>query len=126
MKKIFLMTAICIMCFLSGCSNSDYSTTPAGPTATVPPGITKPKGAMYDSNPPMMEGIVTSLTKDKIIISVEGKNWDFYLSDRAKEELGIYKEKFETPIVPGSFIQIKYEKLANGLTANNISFVTAN
>lgn len=123
MKKTFLIISLIIICLLSGCKDSDQYSAPAGPTPTIPPGITKTKGVRYDT---LMEGVVTKITKEKIFVSVEGKNWEFTLSDRAKEEMKIYDEKYNTPVVHGSYIQVKYEKLATGLIANNISFVTAN
>ncbi|MBR2499601.1 MAG: hypothetical protein IKB60_00825 [Clostridia bacterium] len=123
MKKLLIFTFI-ITGLLSGCSNQ----TPIEPepTPTISPSITKPQGVFYETTPPMLDGLVTELTDDTITVTIEDVPYELKLSKRAKEEIKIYKNKYDTPVSVGSFMQIKYEETKEGMIANNLAFVKVN
>ena len=123
MKK-FLIFILIIIGLLSGCSTQEAKA--PEPTPTIPPTVTKTQGVFYETTPPMLEGLVTELTKDTITVTIEDMPYELKLSKRAKEEIKIYKKKFDTPVRVGSFMQIKYEETKEGMIANNLAFVQMN
>ncbi len=122
MKKLLILTTIITL--LSGCSGSPAKESSSAPTLS--PSITNPQGVIYDIDPPMLDGLVTELTKDTITVTIEDEQMELKLSRRAKEEIKIYKEKYDTPVEVGSFMQIKYEETEDGFVANNLAFVKVN
>ena len=120
MKKLLILLCVCLV--LSGCS----AKTTDEPVPTLSPKITHPEGVWYDTKPPMVEGVVTKITKDKIVLSVENEDVKLTLSKRAKEEIDIFKEKHNMEVKVGSFLQVKYIETEKGLGALNIAFVEAN
>jgi len=126
-KKIFILSIITAI-LLTGCSCNSNSENSASPetTPTLSPLITTPEGQFLDTNPPRMEGLVISLDNDTITLKIQDTEYVLTLSERAKEEIEIYKTKFETPVQVGSFLQIPYEEADGGYIAKNILFVESN
>ena len=122
MKKTIITVGLISVLLLSGCAknkdNNSYD-----PDA---PHIQYTEGQFYDTNPPIMEGAVTAIDAETITIKIKGKEYTLTLSDRAKEEIVIFRDKYDKHIKVGTFMQIKYEEKDGGYIANNLLFLKGN
>ena len=117
MKKILIAGLITVL-LLSGCSGSNKNSNELT--------IQYTEGQFYDTTPPIMEGAVTSFDDETITIKIKGEDYTVTLSDRAKEEIQIFKEKYNKKIKVGTFLQIKYEMVGEKYIANSILFLKGN
>lgn len=106
MNKLALLLA-CIL-LLSGCT-----VTKIEPQATLQPGISKPEGAIVSTDPKIVEGRITKLTKDTICISVQKVDWELSLTEHAAWEVEQLNEK-GIEIMVGTFVMIYYDELEDG------------
>lgn len=122
MKKTIITIGLISVLLLSGCSKPQDNKTD-DPDA---PHIQYTEGQFYDTNPPIMEGAVTEIDADTITLKIKGQEYSLSLSDRAKEEIEIFSEKYDKHIKVGTFLQIKYEEKDGNYIANNIMFLKGN
>ena len=136
---LFIIFILCVFAFLafSGCSKAENSGDDIkeetqseqdknDSSLNLNPSITHPEGQFLDGNPPRMEGLCVALDKNTITLKVLDEEYKLKLSERTKEEIKIYKDKYNTPVSVGSFLQIPYEKTNDEYTALNILFVQSN
>ncbi|MBE7039057.1 MAG: hypothetical protein E7404_09180 [Ruminococcaceae bacterium] len=117
MKKI-LIAWLVIVLLLSGCSGENNKKNESN--------IQYTEGQFYDTSPPIMEGAVTDFDDETITLRIKGEDYTVILSDRAKEEIQIFKDKHNKIIKVGTLLQIKYEMLGEKYVANNILFLKRN
>ena len=137
-KIIFASLVIFIFAcgLLAGCRAKTPSATPtatpqaAESTPSFNPedaNISKTEGQFHDTNPPSMEGPVVALDNETITLKILGREYKLTLSQRAKEEIEIFRDKHSTPVEVGSYLQISYEKTEDGgYIAYNLRFVKSN
>ena len=121
MRKITVILLILALMITSGCSGKQALAEP-----TVNPSITYTKGRFIETNPPAMEGLITDVTKETITIKIEDKEYTLTLSERAKEEIVIFREKYDTHVQKGAFMQIKYDQNGDEYIAKNLLFLESN
>lgn len=139
---------ICLICTLvlyllsctmfTGCQSKKPSAPPSSPkndvtqesstpNETNETNITKTEGQFIDAEPPIMEGTVVAMDDETITLKVLGRDYKLNLSKRAKEEIVIFKDKYNKTVEIGSYLQIPYEKTNDGeYIAQNIRFVKSN
>ena len=132
----FIILCIFAIGLIAGCrEKTETSPTPSHipetpkPTlsATIETNITKTEGQFNDTNPPSMEGPVVALDEESITLKILGREYKITLSERAKEEIKIYRDKIGTPVEIGSYMQIPYKKTDDGgYIAYNLRFVKSN
>lgn len=121
MKKLTVFLLILSLVFVWGCVDIQPT---AEPTAN--PSITYTKGRFIDTNPPTMEGLITEVTDDTITIKIEDTDYKLTLSERAKEEIEIYRDKHDLHVQKGAFMQIKYDQEGDEYIAKNLLFLESN
>lgn len=117
MKKTLIFALLALM-LLSGCSK-DKTTDDA-------PSIRYTGGQFYDTTPPIMEGMVKTFDENTITLIIKDQEYPVSLSERAKEEVVIFRDKYAKFLKKGVFLQIKYEMVGNEYVANHISFLEGN
>lgn len=131
MKHKLLIYPLCLILavsFLSGCKKEEGNA--PLPVATKNPNITKPEGQFYGetaSGEFRAEGGLVSLGKDSMRVMVEGKEYEFVLSEKAKWEISIYNEDPKNlQIMRGTMLAITYTRKDLIWTAESIEILTAN
>lgn len=120
-KKLFLLCLLPILCLsFSGCQNKEE-----GPTATMPPGITHTEGGIESTEPPIVTGRVVSVDDNKIVLKVQGVDWELLLNDQTKWEKQRFAE-LEMPVLKGSFMRIFYEERDDKRTATKLEHLKVN
>ncbi len=125
MFKKVLSIAFCLtlcVAIFSGCGEKATPT----PTASVPPGITKPEGRILTLDPPIIEGRVTKLTEKKIWVMIQGVEWELNLNDEAKDAIKKLA-KNDIVIEKDTFVVVYYNNEENGSkTATGIERLRSN
>lgn len=120
-KKLFLLCLLPILCLsFSGCQNKEE-----GQTATMPPGITHAEGGIESTEPPIVTGRVVSVDDNKIVLKVQGVDWELLLNDQTKWEKQRFAE-LEMPVLKGSFMRIFYEEKDDKRTATKLEHLKVN
>ncbi len=119
----FIMLALLSISLFAGCGNTPDS---AEPEATLPPGISKPEGSVVSTDPPIVEGRITKLTKDEIHLSVQNVEWVLMQGERVKLTLEKFAEK-DIEVRTGTFVRLYYEQNDAGeRVATQLERVTVN
>ena len=116
--SIFLLLVLCLS--FVGCQGRD-----SGPTATLAPGIKDAAGGIESTNPPIVTGRVVAVDDDKIVLKVQGVEWELLLNDHTKWEKQRFAE-LEMPVLKGSFMRIYYEEGNGKRTATKLEHMKAN
>ena len=117
MKKILIFAFLALF-LLSGCSKDK--------AAEDAPSIRYTGGQFYNTTPPIMEGMVKDFDENTITLIIKDEEYPVSLSERAKEEIQIFRDKYGRLIEKGTFLQIKYEMQGKNYIANHISFLEGN
>ena len=130
MKRKLLIFPLCLilsMSFLAGCNMKKKA---PHPIATHNPDISIPEGRFLGETPDgqfRAEGGLVSLGEDSMRAIIEGKEYEFVLSEKVKWELSIFNKDSENPqIMRGTMLGITYSKRDLIWTAETIDIITAN
>lgn len=120
-KKIVSMFLLFIFCIsFSGCQKEE-----TGPNATLAPGIQRTEGEIESTNPPIVTGRVEQVDDEKIVLKVQGVEWELLLNDHTKWEKQRFAE-LEMPVLKGSFMRIYYEENQGKRTATKLEHMKVN
>lgn len=118
-KRITAFLSV-ILCFilLTGC-NANF-------TPEVPEGITNPDGGIMSTNPPIVEGWIVKISKDKITIMVDKVEWDMKLDEQVQKNVKRFAE-LDMPMKRGGYVLAQYELLEDGTRlVNRLEHLNAN
>lgn len=128
-----LLSLICVFSLFTACKKGEpqeESNVVDLPVAEANPNITKPQGEFFETSDGLYAvGGLAYLGKDYdfLKIMIEGKEWEFALSEEAKHHIEVYnKDPENLQIMKGTMLQIKYEKKDLIFVATEIGIVTAN
>ncbi len=121
-KLITVLLLSLALGLLSGCGNAPDTE----PEATLPPGITKPEGAVISTDPKIVTGRITKLTDKTMCLSVQNVEWELVLGEEALFTLEKFAEH-NVEVRKGTFVKVYYEENESGKReAGRIERVTAN
>ncbi len=124
MNKIITLILLFLLSLsvLAGCGSPADSE----PEATLPPGISKPEGAVISTDPKIVTGRITKLTDKAMYLSVQKVEWELELGEEALFTLEKFAEN-NIEIRKGTFVKVYYEENEAGKrVAGRIERVTAN
>ena len=107
MSKLLSVCLAFLLCFtcLAGC-NAEF-------TPEVPEGISNPEGGVVSAKPPMVEGWIVKISKDKVTLMVDGVEWDMKLDEQVQKNVKRFKE-IDMPMKRGGYVLAQYELLEDG------------
>jgi len=74
----------------------------------TPPGITKPEGEIFSTDPPAVSGRVVKISDESITIMVENVKWKMDLSEQAQKEKARFAE-LDMPIQKDDYVIAYYD-----------------
>lgn len=128
MKKKILSLTLCCICIVSlftACGNSNEIELPI---TEYNENITKPQGKFLEiDGKPTAQGGLSAMGKDYIKLMVEGKEYEFKLSDDVIRKVGIFnKDKDNLMIKRGTVLMLTYEVQDETYFATDIEIINAN
>lgn len=132
MNKKFLSFLLCIFCvftlFTACGKNKNDKNTVDLPIAESNPQITKPEGTFLEASGDLLaQGGLSALGDDFLKIMIEGKEYEFELSDDVIRKIGIFnKDKENLQIKRGTMLMLTYEIKDATYFATDIEIINAN
>lgn len=122
-----LCLILCSGCF-SACQKDSNSSVTSLPVATPNPNITNTRGEFFESSGKLRATGGLSVLGDNFLkLMIEGAEYEFVLSERAKKEISIFnKDKDNLKIMKGTMLTVTYHKRNLIFVADTIEIVTAN
>lgn len=124
-----LLCFVCIFTLFTACKPKEEGNVVPLPEAEENPNITKPEGSFWEAADGSFyaNGKLSVLGVDFIMLMIEGKEWEFYISKEAQHQIDVYnKDPENLKIMEGTMLQIKYEKKDLIFIAKEIEILIAN
>lgn len=128
MKKKILSLILCCICAVSLFAACGEPKEIELPIEKYNENITKPQGKFLEiDGKPTAQGGLSAMGKDYIKLMVEGKEYEFKLSDDVIRKVGIFnKDKDNLMIKRGTVLMLTYEVQDETYFATDIEIINAN
>ena len=128
-KKIIslILCVLCILTLFTACGKNENNIIDL-PIAEPNENIKKPEGMFFETNGKLAaQGGLSVLGDDFLKIMIEGKEYEFGLSDDVIRKIGIFnKDKENLKIKRGTILMLFYEIKDATYFATDIEIITAN